>query len=346
MSGIFHDLKSVDFWFAVVFAGLVIHVVGTYLHAWIDRARGTLSERRRRLSEAQRQRVDAQAALLLREPARIVEMKVDHLHVRQTAQNQCLLLCGTAGLLILVLSGAGVGARPGTGTLSGWQVINACLMLVGMGFNAVNLSNSLRRAAEISVVIDTFEDKREAAGEGRSSAGVGGVAYGDRVVLTTFDGNLWRVDVDEASRVKATNNGITGKADEQAFRSETFEVISPIDPQRTCTRRSVKFGDQIALRWIVNDRFVGADLNNGGNSVVATATVVGDWEKFHITPSPAMAEDTMQEVSYGMPFGLYAFNKTFVGYAHDTDKSFCACVSRTSPERLGDWERFMFIKPF
>ena len=327
--------------------GIVVHVIGTYIHGGIERARGNFGARRQRLSAAQKKRVDAKAAIMLLNPQRAIEMKVDFLHLRFTVQNLGGLNLLLVASLSFMLANVNHDSKSGRIVLNQIEVVDFWLLLLSLIAASLLWLHKLREVSEFSVAIETYEDKQDES----SHVPVGGqpagsVQYGDRVVLITFDGSLLWVDTRDGSRLKATESGIAGRGSELAFQKEIFEVIDPKIPTGASLRRPVKFGDEIALRWVVNGQIVGVDPNDPGKPIVANVAEVQGCEMFRVTPGPAMPEDTKREVSYGMPFGLYAYNKVYVGYTWDAGKDFCACVERKPPERIGDWERFMFIKPF
>ena len=166
----------------------------------------------------------------------------------------------------------------------------------------------------------------------RASKGV--VAYGDTVVLVTFDGCYVQVAADERGTLTAISRDF-GEWDK-------FEIVSATG---AIAGRSVKIGDKISLKAVKNNRYVGVDFNNHQEkSVGAWVPELKLWETFEacaVNPKYKAGD----VVPYGVSFALLAGEDKaaeggYVAYKPEDTKTFWAASAT-----IGDWERLMFVEP-
>lgn len=163
---------------------------------------------------------------------------------------------------------------------------------------------------------------------GGIKAGRGIVAYGDRVVLTTFDGFYVQVDPNEQGWLRATSRHIN--------EWDRFEVVSATGAM---PGRSVKFGDRIGLKANRNNQYVGANVDSEDKEITTCALALASCETFIVTPAHERSNNG-DDVAYGASFALKAANDHYIAYRPDDTQTFWAAAPN-----IGDWERLMFVEP-
>jgi hypothetical protein len=77
MERIIDDIKQPSWWFTVVIIGLAINILAAYLKPAIDKIFGKISARRREKNLENRKRKEELISLLLQNPLKILEYKLD-----------------------------------------------------------------------------------------------------------------------------------------------------------------------------------------------------------------------------------------------------------------------------
>jgi hypothetical protein len=155
--------------------------------------------------------------------------------------------------------------------------------------------------------------------------------YGQRVAIRTYDNTYVTLDLNHFNQM------VGGAKEIKAW--QLFEIHLASNPYSETRKRSVRYGDKIALRAVNNDCFVGASLHSQAE-LTAWVTYVKEWETFILCFSPATAPGKHNLVSFGSSFALQADNGKYVQYAFAADKRLFAIA-----DGIKEWETFEFVKP-
>jgi len=169
---------------------------------------------------------------------------------------------------------------------------------------------------------------------GGIKASKGVVAYGDSVVLTTFDGSYVHVEANEQG---------TLKADSKEFSKWTkFEVVSATGAIKG---RSVKFGDKVGLKSLTNNRYVGVNYNENQEKLInAWVPKLNIWETFVVQPAN-LNYSNGDVLPYGASFALLSDENKSAGSGYVAYKPVDTQTFWAAATQIGDWERLRFVEP-
>jgi hypothetical protein len=172
---------------------------------------------------------------------------------------------------------------------------------------------------------------------GGSPAERGIVAYGDSVVIFTFDGRYVTVPADRG--------GVLFAVEQKYGEWDRFEIASACTEDLALSGRPVRYGDPVGLKLVTShgirtDVYVGANLAQDGDTML-TARVprLQRWEVFRVMPT-SRGDLASNEVAYGKSFCLMASNDRYVALRRHDDRALWAQATKVDA-----WERFMFVEP-
>jgi hypothetical protein len=158
------------------------------------------------------------------------------------------------------------------------------------------------------------------------------ICFGDQIGIRACDGEYWQVNRNNEDRVMALAKHIK--------EWEIIEIVAVGDEFVSQKKRPVRYNEEVAFRFIVNNSFVGADLNTINNELTARVPWVKDWQKFTLLEHPHKVSPKDKKARYGSWFALRACNNQHVMFDKNDSKQLFACVPH-----IDEWEAFVFIHP-
>ncbi|KAB8141260.1 hypothetical protein F8S13_19380 [Chloroflexia bacterium SDU3-3] len=159
------------------------------------------------------------------------------------------------------------------------------------------------------------------------------ITYGSRIAIRASNGKYVQVNHHQAARIMALASNVQ--------EWEIFEIVAAHDPF-SYKQKTIRYGDQIALRAISNKTFVRNIVEQDPTELGALAPLVKETETFKLVAAPSMrATAARKDVDYGQPFVLQTAQGDYITCDHAADGRLRAKRSAA----IGDTETFFFIHP-
>jgi hypothetical protein len=178
-------------------------------------------------------------------------------------------------------------------------------------------------AAQIAAALIALAGTIYAARRDRSTV----LTFGDNVALRTFDGK-YVTSTEAECRIVALGKD----------HAAIFRLANPREPFASDKKGYLRYGSRVAFCVVTHDRFVGADMNAGGE-LWARVGWVKEWETFTLVRPPGGRRVLRRRLRYGDTFGLRASNNKLVRY----DAVGSGELAATNEDSVGEWEVFTFV---
>lgn len=159
------------------------------------------------------------------------------------------------------------------------------------------------------------------------------VHRGDRIALRACNGRY----------VQANNESSAGDliaTGRKVDSSENFEIVDSQTPFSYVKNIAIRYGDQIALKALVNNCFVGVNYYEGQHIVTSCVNHVEAWEIFTLMVHPKSNAKNGQALVYGDRIAFKANGGEYVMSHQQKDGILVATANK-----IDAWETFIVIDP-